>query len=54
MKKKMTGRNVALGMAAAVPAIIAGAMAWNKFRGHDNEFADDESVVEDPRFSYDA
>lgn len=53
MKKKMTGRNMAIGMFAAVPAIIAGAVAWNRFRNHDDEFADDDSVVEDPRFIYD-
>ena len=51
-QKKMSGRNVAIGMFAAVPAIIAGAVAWNRFRNHDDEFGDDDSVVEDPRFIY--
>lgn len=54
MKKKMTGRNVALGVAAALPAIAAGAFAWSRFRNHqDDEFSDDEPLVEDPRFIYD-
>jgi len=54
MKKKMTGRNMALGVAAVLPAIAAGAFAWSRLRNHDNdEFGDDEPLVEDPRFVYD-
>jgi hypothetical protein len=54
MKKKMTGRNMALGVAAVLPAIAAGAFAWSRLRNHDNdEFSDDEPLVEDPRFVYD-
>ena len=50
-EEEMSGRKQAIGAFAAVPAIIAGAVAWNRFRNHDDEFADD-SVVDDPRFIY--
>ena len=51
---RVRGKNMAFGMAAAIPAMLAGAVMWNRMRDKEDElFLEEFETPEDPRFTYD-